>query len=68
MYLEGGRTTPYTLKELYQLKGNALKNALADIGTGLKNKLDELQGKKPTPVEETTELKRSRSAGGLCQD
>jgi len=52
MYLEGGRTTPYTLKELYKLKGTALKNALADIGPGLNNKIRELRGKEASPVED----------------
>ena len=65
MYLEGGRTTPYTLKELYQLKGNALKNALADIGTGLKNKLDELRARNLPRLKRATGLKRSRSVQPL---
>jgi hypothetical protein len=51
MYVEGGRATPYTLKELYQLKGYALRNSIVDLGVGLKNKLRELKNRKPTPKE-----------------
>ncbi|MDD5387642.1 MAG: hypothetical protein PHQ22_10655, partial [Sulfuricurvum sp.] len=43
MYLEGGRTTPYTLKELYLLKGNALKNSLEDMFSGLTDKVGEVK-------------------------
>jgi hypothetical protein len=55
MYIDGGRTTPYTLKELYQLKGNALKNSLEDIFIGLGNKLDELRSGKPKTPSITKE-------------
>lgn len=43
MYIEGGRTSPYTLKELYALKGNALKNALSDLRYGLNDKWNALK-------------------------
>jgi hypothetical protein len=43
MYMEGGRSTPYTLKELYQLKGNALKNSLEDLFFGFERKIDDLK-------------------------
>ena len=52
MYLEGGRSTPYTLKEIYTLKGNALRNSLVDLGVGLKNKVKDL-GKRKASVKET---------------
>lgn len=55
MYADGGRMTPYTLKEIYQLKGNALKNSLEDIFIGLGNKLDELRSGKPKTPSITKE-------------
>lgn len=46
MYLEGGKATPYTLKQLYQLKGLALQNSLEDLFFGLEKRIDDLkQGK-----------------------
>lgn len=53
MYLEGGRATPYTMKELYALKGNALKNSLEDLFFGLEKKIDDLkEGKLFSPKED----------------
>lgn len=52
MYLEGGRSTPYTLKELYQLKGNALKNSLEDLFFGMGQKIDELKEGKLVSAKE----------------
>jgi hypothetical protein len=40
MYIEGGRMTPYTLSELYQLKGKALRNSLEDMFFGLTDTVD----------------------------
>jgi len=52
MYIEGGRTTPYTLKELYKLKGNALRNALEDMVFGLREKVKALKaGRVKSPRE-----------------
>jgi hypothetical protein len=46
MYMEGGRTTPYTLSELYQLKGKALRNSLEDMFFGLTDTIDNLKSGK----------------------
>jgi hypothetical protein len=43
MYIEGGRMTPYTLGELYQLKGKALRNSLEDMFFGLTDTVDRLK-------------------------
>lgn len=62
MYLEGGRTTPYTLKELYQLKGNALRNSLEDLFYGLEKKIDELKSGKIVSHKENIITKEEQIA------
>jgi hypothetical protein len=62
MYIEGGRTTPYTLKELYKLKANGLKNALEDLGYGLDQKLKALSRSKKTPIEKDLLTKEEQIA------
>jgi hypothetical protein len=62
MYIEGGRTTPYTLKELYKLKANGLKNALEDLGYGLDQKLKALAGSEKSPVEKDLVTKEEQMA------
>jgi hypothetical protein len=52
MYLEGGRATPYTMKELYALKGKALSNSLEDLFYGLERRIEDLkEGKLISPKE-----------------
>lgn len=68
MYLEGGRTTPYTLKELYKLKGNALQNSLEDLFYGIERRIDDLkQGKIVSPKENiiTKEAQLSKAFGEI---
>lgn len=60
MYMEGGRTTPYTLKELYQLKGNALRNSLEDMFFGLEKKIDDLKEGKIVSTKENIVTKEEQ--------
>jgi hypothetical protein len=58
-YIEGGRTTPYTMKELYQLKGVGLQNALEDVFYGLGERIRQI-GKSPVSDAVTKESQISR--------
>jgi hypothetical protein len=60
MYMEGGRATPYTMKELYALKGNALKNSLEDLFFGLEKKIDDLKEGKLISTKENVVTKEAQ--------
>lgn len=68
MYMEGGRNTPYTLKELYQLKGNALKNSLEDLFFGLEKRFDDLKSGKIISTKENIPITKEEQLAKAFND